>query len=79
MSCQIYKEHIQTKLYQFPAVVFQFSFCRLLSLWSLCGFQSVCECEWVSVCVSVCELQFPPHLFTKSGSSLEDDNGGDEE
>lgn len=31
------------------------------------------------MCAWVRELQFPPHRSTKSLSSLEDDNGGDEE
>lgn len=36
-------------------------------------------CVGVCACVSVCEPQFPHHLLNTSCSSLEDDNGGDEE
>lgn len=56
----------QTRFNKYTLLLsFNFSFSRLLSLWSLCGLQSVCECEWVSVCVSVCKLQFPPHFHQK--------------
>lgn len=53
---------------------------RLLWLWSLFGFQSVCKCEWVSVCV--CESVWAAvssSPFHDCCSSLEDDNGWDKE
>lgn len=56
-----------------------FFFFRLLTLEFGWFWVCVCECDWLSVCVSVCELQILPHCYNQSCSSLEDDNGGDEE